>query len=789
MKLNTRNKKHKKRLSILLVFFFLIILFFATGFLVPKPLFNASYSTVLESSNGQLIGARISEDEQWRFPPVDSVSEKYETCLLHFEDRYFYSHPGVNLFALGRAFIQNIRAGKIESGGSTITMQVCRLARGQKKRSILNKLIEMLWALHIEMRYSKSEILEIYASHAPFGGNVVGIDAASWRYFGRESNQLSWAEAATLAVLPNAPALIYPGRLDNKLKQKRNRLLKKLFTENEIDSLTYELAIEESLPGKVNSLPQIAFHLTEKANVEKKGQRVHSTIDFALQNRVSEIVATHHQILKANYINNLAVIVAEIPSKKVVAYVGNTTSDSLNHANLVDIIQSQRSTGSILKPLLYCKMIDEGLLLPTLLIPDIPIRFGGFTPMNFDRKYNGAVPAEEALARSLNIPAVHLLRNFGVAPFHAFLKKTGMTTLTDEPSHYGLSLILGGAEVKLWDLAGMYASLGTILKRYNAEDGFYASAPFSKLTWVEKQKEEPEVELQQSIIRAASVYSTFDALLKVKRPESEAGWESFARSKKIAWKTGTSFGFRDAWALGVTSDYVVAVWAGNADGEGRTGLTGISAAAPVMFDVFGSLPTSEWFNTPVDEMTTIEVCTESGYLPGENCSETKEIQVPAGNKIGICPWHQKIHLNKEGTQRVSAACYPVSEMQHRNWFVLPPAMEYYFKKKNVLYATLPPLLPGCAESLQQLEFIYPREWNKLFIPVDLDGTPGKLIFDLVNRASKATVYWYLDEQFLGTSSGIHQFELRPEAGWHNITVTDNLGNSLTKRFFVVNNRN
>jgi len=786
MRRNLKMSKQRKR--IIIFFLSILLLFIIGGFFVPRPLFDTSYSTVLESNDGQLLGARIAEDEQWRFPSVDSIPQKYETCLLHFEDRFFYSHPGINLFSIGRAIIQNIKAGAIVSGGSTLTMQVCRLARSQKRRSVKNKLIEMFWALHLELRSSKNEILNLYASHAPFGGNVVGIDAASWRYFAREPNQLSWAESATLAVLPNAPALIYPGRLNQKLKLKRDRLLGKLLTQNEIDSLTYDLAIEEPLPEKVNQLPNTAYHLTEKLFAENKGQKVRSTINYGLQERINEIADKHHNTLKGNFVNNLAVILAEIPSKKVRAYVGNVVGkDSLAHGNLVDIIQSRRSTGSILKPFLYCKMIDEGLLTPKMLVPDVPIRFGRFTPMNFDREYNGAVAAEEALARSLNIPAVHLLRDYGVAPFHSFLKKSGMKTLNQVPDYYGLSLILGGAEVTLWDLVGMYASLGSILRKYNDNDGFYDAEPFSKLVWIESESSKYESqELSQPVIRAGSVYSTFDALLKVTRPESETGWEAFAASKKIAWKTGTSFGFRDAWAVGITSEYVVGVWIGNADGEGRPGLTGISAAAPVLFDVFSVLPTSDWFDLPLDEMTAVEVCAQSGYRPGEHCDSVLTIDVPQGNQVGICPWHQRVHLNKEETHRVNADCYQVASMKHKNWFLLPPAMEYYFKRNNALYSTLPPLLSGCSETQQQLEFIYPREWNKLFIPVDLDGTLGKLIFELAHRQNNATVFWYLDEVYVGNTKGMHQLDVRPEPGWHNITVTDDSGNILTKRFMVVN---
>lgn len=771
----------------LFVFVLLFLLIAGARVFMPKPLFSTSYSTVLESNTGELLGARIADDEQWRFPPVDSIPEKYEICVLNFEDRYFYYHPGVNFVSFFKAFARNIKAGKIVSGGSTITMQVCRLARGPRQRTIKNKLIEIIWALNLEWRLSKADILKLYASHAPFGGNVVGIEAASWRYFGRDCTQLSWAESATLAVLPNAPALIYPGRFDTQLKQKRDRLLEKLLQQNEIDSLSFALAISEPLPQKVNALPNEAFHLTEKLRAEKKGQKLRSTIDYQLQLKVNDIVQKHHRIQKGNRINNLAVIVAEIPSKKVRAYVGNVTqTDSLLHGNSVDVIQAKRSSGSILKPFLYCKMLDEGLLTPNMLIPDIPMRFGGFTPMNFDRNYNGAVAAKEALARSLNIPAVYMLRSFGVAPFYSFLQKIGMETLTQKPDYYGLSLILGGAEVKLWDLAGMYASMAGILKTYNQNDGVYFANAFSGLIWEEQNDSQVTTkEIDQSYVRASSIYLTLEALLKVKRPKSEAGWEAFASSKKIAWKTGTSFGFRDAWAVGVSTDYVVGVWVGNADGEGRPGCTGITAAAPVLFDVFSELPNSNWFIKPRDEMIEIEVCAESGYRPGEYCNHKITIDVPSGNKTGICPWHKRIHLNKDGTHRVNANCYAVSKMQHLNKFVLPPAMEYYYKQQNALYSTLPPLLPGCSENESQMEFIYPHEWTKLFIPVDLDGTAGKLIFELAHRQNNSTIYWYIDEKYIGKTNNIHQQEIRETAGWHKLTVTDDMGNSISKSFYLV----
>ena len=778
----------KKMLFILLIL--LPVTFTLFYYAVPRPLFEVSFSTVVESSDGRLLGARIAADQQWRFPLTGSVPEKYEKCLLLFEDRYFYFHPGINPVSLSRAFFQNLKAGKVLSGGSTITMQVCRLARGERKRSLKNKIVEMIWALNLELRFSKSEIMQLYASHAPFGGNVVGIDAAAWRYFARPAAELSWAESATLAVLPNAPSLIYPGKLDERLKQKRDRLLRKLLETDEMDSLTFQLSVAEPLPDKVNPLPSLAYHLVEKAARENQGQRIRSTIDGNLQEKVTGLVGRHHQVLAANHIYNMAVVVSEVSSGEVKAYVGNVFDGQENqHGNNVDVVQAQRSTGSILKPFLYCKMLDDGLITPSMLIPDIPTRFGGFTPMNFDQEYSGAVAACNALARSLNIPAVKMLQNYGVSPFYSFLKTTGMNSLTHPPDHYGLSLILGGAEVSLWDLAGMYTSLVSILKTYDENDGIYHPAPFRPLIWKQDQKpvfskKSSPGGVVQPEVRASSVYLTLQALLEVQRPESEAGWQEFASSRNIAWKTGTSFGFRDGWAVGMSRDYVVAVWAGNADGEGRPGLTGVSAAAPLMFDIFSVLPVPGWFRMPADEMEPVDLCADSGFRPGMYCDSLIKTWLPRGSKIEICTWHKKIHLNSNGTFRVNAGCYPVAEMIHQNWFVLPPAMEYYYQQRNPGYRVLPPLEPGCVDEMGNMEFIYPREWNHLFIPTDLDGTPGQLILELVHRQRKSTVYWHLDEKYLGVTSGIHQMAIRPEPGWHNLTVTDQAGNRLVRRFLI-----
>ncbi|MFH0867273.1 MAG: penicillin-binding protein 1C, partial [Bacteroidota bacterium] len=461
-------KTHGKKKKFILRFSILIFLIFF-WFSFPRPLFNDPYSTLLLDRNLELLGAKLAGDEQWRFPESEKVPEKFKKAILSFEDQYFYYHPGINPVSTCRALYQYISEGRIISGGSTLTMQVIRLSRKNKSRNIFEKMIEMFYAFRMECSYSKSEILALYASHAPFGGNVVGLDAASWRYFGVDAGKLSWAQAVTLAVLPNSPALIYPGKNHEKLLAKRNKLLVKLYKEGEFDQATLSLALSEPLPEKPYPLPQIAPHLLVRAVQEgNKGIKITSTVYLQLQENVNKIIELHEKILEANEIHNAAALVLDVNTGSVLAYTGNTGSDEKKeYSNDVDIILSPRSTGSILKPYLYAAMLNDGLLLPTTLVPDIPMQLGGFIPENYNRTYDGAVPAKRALARSLNIPAVKMLQSYDYNKFYSLLKKLGITTLTKPADHYGLSLILGGAEASLWDLAGIYASMARTLNHFN----------------------------------------------------------------------------------------------------------------------------------------------------------------------------------------------------------------------------------------------------------------------------------------------------------------------------------
>ena len=738
-----------KRLSVTQKVILCILAFLVTGYIfcLPRHLFHVPYSTVVTDRNEELLGARIASDGQWRFPPRNTTPEKIKECLITFEDKHFYHHWGVNPFAIGRAFYQNVKNKRIVSGGSTLTMQTIRLARNES-RTFREKLIEMIWATRLEFRASKEEILSMYISHAPFGGNVVGLDAAAWRYFGHSADDLSWAESAMLAVLPNAPAMIHLSKGRKTLLDKRNRLLKQLLEKKTIDSSTYELAISEPLPDEPHALPQIAPYLVSRFYQERNGEFGRSDI------------------------RNLAILVIDIPSNQVVAYCGNVHFDRKQGGNQVDVIQAPRSTGSILKPFLYYAMLQEGSLLPDMLLPDVPVNINGFTPQNFSMQFEGAVPASEALARSLNIPAVTMLQRYGVPKFHSFLQQIGLKTINRSSSHYGLSLILGGAEATLWDVTNAYAMMGRSLLQL-PQRSCSLLLPTSRIT----ESTDP--------FQPGAVWQTFDALKEVNRPE-EIDWKSIPSMQTIAWKTGTSYGFRDAWAVGVTPRYAVGVWVGNATGEGKPGLVGAQTAGPVLFDIFNLLPSSSWFTRPAGIFVEAEVCRKSGHLKGRFCDETDTLLVlPAGLRTEACPYHHLVTLSANESQRIYENCANTEPTLRKSWFTLPPVWEWYYKQHHPEYKPLPPFKAGCGEdTFQPMQFIYPPMNARIKLPKQLDGSKGFLTVELAHNNPNATVFWHLDETYQAQTQDFHKISLQPAAGKHSLTAVDGEGNTISTTFFV-----
>ena len=762
-----------KRLSVTQKVILCILAFLVTGYIfcLPRHLFHVPYSTVVTDRNEELLGARIASDGQWRFPPRNTTPEKIKECLITFEDKHFYHHWGVNPFAIGRAFYQNVKNKRIVSGGSTLTMQTVRLARNES-RTFREKLIEMIWATRLEFRASKEEILSMYISHAPFGGNVVGLDAAAWRYFGHSADDLSWAESAMLAVLPNAPAMIHLSKGRKTLLDKRNRLLKQLLEKKTIDSSTYELAISEPLPDEPHALPQIAPYLVSRFYQERNGEYSRSTINKGIQTQVEDLAERWSNEFGRSDIRNLAILVIDIPSNQVVAYCGNVHFDQKQGGNQVDVIQAPRSTGSILKPFLYYAMLQEGSLLPDMLLPDVPVNINGFTPQNFSMQFEGAVPASEALARSLNIPAVTMLQRYGVPKFHSFLQQIGLKTINRSSSHYGLSLILGGAEATLWDVTNAYAMMGRSLLQL-PQRSCSLLLPTSRIT----ESTDP--------FQPGAVWQTFDALKEVNRPE-EIDWKSIPSMQTIAWKTGTSYGFRDAWAVGVTPRYAVGVWVGNATGEGKLGLVGAQTAGPVLFDIFNLLPSSSWFTRPAGIFVEAEVCRKSGHLKGRFCDEMDTLLVlPAGLRTEACPYHHLVTLSANESQRIYENCANTEPTLRKSWFTLPPVWEWYYKQHHPEYKPLPPFKAGCGEdTFQPMQFIYPPMNARIKLPKQLDGSKGFLTVELAHNNPNATVFWHLDETYQAQTQDFHKISLQPAAGKHSLTAVDGEGNTISTTFFV-----
>lgn len=768
-----RLRKISRKQWLILVILFAVKALLFWSFL-PDRLFEKPTSTVLEDRNGKLLSARIADDGQWRFPALDSVPEKFSTSLIHFEDRHFKHHPGIDPTSIGRAVLQNLKKKKVVSGASTITMQVSRMSRGKKSRGLWQKIIESILALRIECSFSKDEIINIWASNAPMGGNVVGLEAASWRYYECSPEQLSWAEAATLAVLPNAPSLIYPGKNSEKLLAKRNRLLTKLCKYGQIDSTTLILALQEPLPGAPARLPDLTPHLIQRAISEgMKGQRISTTIDRDLQVQVNQKLNRHQQKWAENKVNNAAALVLDVNTGEVLAYVGNAANAA--SAKDVDIITSRRSSGSILKPFLYADMLQHGEILTSTLVPDVPSDFAGYQPKNFSRGYDGAVNVDVALTRSLNIPAVHMLQQHGMERFHTTLNKAGIREIDRHPDHYGLSLVLGGAECSLWTVTSAYANLSRSAKGQDRLMDFKFDQFGSGVSGAHA-------------IDQGAAFLTLQTLRGVNRPASEGSHQQFESHRPFAWKTGTSFGMRDAWAVGVDQNFAIGIWVGNATGEGRPALTGIRAAAPLLFNVLRDLPNSGWFENPDHLLEKVLICDKTGYLAGSDCeTAVASSQHANGSRVGFCPYHRSITTNMEGSKLVNSTCYPLNLIKQRSAFILPPLMAWYYGKKHPEYEGLPRESDDCEHSGSNLPMalVYPRSKAQILIPKNLDGSKSKAVFEATHSEISTQLHWHLDDLFLGSTKGNHRMEIEAAAGEHLVTLVDEQGNKLNQWFEVL----
>ena len=757
---------------------------------LPTDLFDKDLSYVLEDREGHLLGARIASDGQWRFPMSDSIPEVFEKAVLCFEDKRFYSHPGVDLRAVARAMKQNITAGKIESGASTITMQVMRMALDNPPRTGKSKIVEMILATRLELKYDKTEILKYWSTYAPMGGNVVGLEAASWRYYGKAPQLLSQSEAATLAVLPNAPSLMHPGKNRDALRKKRDRLLLKMLRHELIDSLDYELALLEDIPRAPSRLPQLAAELLDYMIARSKKESIHNhrfrtSIDYSTQQSIRSIANSHHHGYKASDIQNLAVLVLDVETGQVLSYVGNAPNATEEES--VDMIQARRSSGSVLKPFLYASLIDAGGLSPKSLVEDVPIQRNGFRPSNYNKSHSGAVPADIALARSLNIPAVNMLQEYRVDKFLTQLKNLGFTSINESADHYGLSLILGGAEINLWELCAAYGKLAKTQSQFVKNDGKYINFSISDYPTLSLKQSQERLQTEDSpVLSAGAIFHMTEAMKKLQRPSGEGQWDQFYSQRPISWKTGTSYGHRDAWAVGYNAKYVIGVWVGNADGEGKSSLVGVKRAAPLFFDVLNRLDDHRYLETPHDDLEYVTICKHSYYRAGAHCEDKEEILVArSASQTEFCPFHEQHFVNSVG-ERVMQNCQE-EKLEAKSFFVLPAKIAHYYQKYHPEYQGLPAVSDACLSMIKDdaLSLVYPDKGSSIYLPVNGNGSKESAVVRAVHSRPEAKVYWHLDDQFLGMTEGFHELAIFPEKGTHLLTLIDDTGIELRRNFEVI----
>jgi penicillin-binding protein 1C len=743
---------------------------------LSEPLFPDRYGTVVLAADGEVLHTYLAPDEQWRFRlEHGAVSDKLIRAVLTAEDRRFEHHPGVDPLALARAVIQNLRAGGVRSGASTITMQVARLIE-PKPRTFANKLLEMAQAVKLETRLDKGEILRLYLEHAPYGGNLVGATAASLHYFGRTPDRLTWAEAATLAVLPRAPGSVTPLRRSDVLLDRRNRLLETLARDGAIDSATLELALRESLPEAIHPMPKLAPHLSRRVAAANPGRNTRTTVDRGLQERMEDLARRHGAHLGRRGIHNLAILAVSTATGKIRAYVGSADFRDTVHGGQVDGVAAARSTGSLLKPLLYAHAFDCGVIHPTSMMRDVPVAFGSYAPVNADRSFRGMVRASDALVRSLNVPPTLLLRDIGVPEFHHLLERAGMSTLFRSPDGYGLSLILGGAEGTLWDMVRLYRGL--------ARDG-----RFGGLTHLADVPADDGVR----ILSTAAARRTMEILTEVRRPDDDGVDRTlFTPRRPVAWKTGTSFGKRDAWAVGATPDWVVGVWVGNFSGQGNASLGGARAAAPVLFSALELLPGHQdggWYGEPRD-IRPVRLCAASGYRAGDDCPDVAIAHQPRqAPPLGICPFHRAFWVDSTSGHEVCSRCWGRRQPTRIVRLILPADAGRIMRRAGHQVADPPSHDPDCpvSGSATPLRVVYPTTGATLLVPRDLDGRVEAVTLRAAHASSTASLHWYVDGDYCGRTVRDHAVSLVLDGGRHLVEVVDQDGRS-ARSFFTVERR-
>ena len=705
----------------------IILLFGISGYIYfnfniynVEKIFEDRYSMSVLDDKGEIIGVSLNKDEQWHLKSIDEIPEKLKISVINYEDKDFYKHFGVDFTSLVRAVRDNLIKGR-KTGASTITMQVAKSLK-PKERNIFNKYIEIIQAIKIDKFFEKDEILRMYLNNVPYGGNIVGYKTASYMYFQKKPDELTWGESTLLAVLPNSPGLMNVEKNQNKLLKKRDFLLKKLYDKKIINKRQYEISLKEPLPDKRYSFKNLAPHLTRRVIEERKEKIIKTTIDSELQEKIEKISKDYSDFLKTQGIKNLSVLLIDNKSSEIKSYIGSQDFYDFENNGQVDGIIAKRSPGSLLKPFLYAVAIDEGLIAPCSKVPDVPLYFVNFSPQNANKKYYGIVEIQDALIKSLNIPFVSLLKEYGEEKFFYFLKEV-LGFSDDNPSRYGLSLILGTKEFTMEEIGKLYSGL--------ANFGDFRSPIYIDVGTRNFSKE-------SRYLSKGSSYLTLNTIKKLERP----GMETLYKEKNpISWKTGTSHGRRDGWAVGVTPDWTLVVWVGNFTGEGNSNLTGVYSAGNLLFRIMKILPKKQKEFQKPNDLVKIKVDEETGYRLKYQIP-SKEILYPIDAKpLRTSPYYKKIFVDDNG-QEIDSRNKNFLNKKEKIIINYPIEVINFFIRNGFDVSNI----FGDTSKKKGIKIIYPTNGLRITIPKDFDGEKD-LIIKIANLKNQ-NLYWYLNGEYL-----------------------------------------
>jgi penicillin-binding protein 1C len=736
----------------------IVFFFFLFNWIFPLP-DKIEYSAIITDNKGEVIHAFLTKDQQWRMKTeLNEISPLLKKTIIEKEDKYFYHHFGINPFAITKSFFKNIFRMKRTSGASTITMQVAR-ALEPKRRTYINKIIEMFRALQLETTYNKDEILQMYLNLVPYGSNIQGVKSASILYFKKNPDHLSLAEITALAIIPNRPSSLVIGKNNEQIIIERNKWLKKFAADKVFSEKEIEDALNEPLTASRGTVPSFVPQLSYKLK-KQGGDIIKTNIQLNTQLKIENLVRDYSRSLTLKNIRNASVIVIDNNTHKIIAYIGSANFKDTIDGGQVNGAASIRQPGSTLKPLLYGLCIDQGLLTPKMVITDVAVNYDGYAPENYDKKFNGYVTMESALEHSLNIPAVKSLRALGKDKLIQTLARCDFQQIKKDHDKLGLSMILGGCGATLEELTGMYSIF--------ANDGVYIKPSF---------KQNDTAYKKINILSPASTFMIDEILSKVNRPDFPLNWESTAHLPKIAWKTGTSYGRRDAWSIGYNKHYTVGVWAGNFSALGIPELSGANIATPLLFKIFNTIDydaDEEWFKQPKDCDTRI-VCSETGMLPDEHCTNLiTDYFIPMISPAKKCDNTQEIAISADEKISYCKMCMPENGYKKKLYKIVTPDMQQYFEENKIAYEKIPPHNPNCEKVFKDGApvVISPSNGNEYLISKK-NPEPLQLTCHTGNDVSK--VYWYINNKFYKACDAKAKQFFIPEEGPIKISCTDDKG--------------